>query len=131
MHWAKKISYGVAFTVLITFWAIVVAAIDRVTNLGSAELAYASLNWSFFNRSFDWMFAGFSMLFGGLVLSPDRRHASPTLIMGLVLAFTIFFVNVALSLFHPYLLQGWAPMWPVLISSALGLVVLGTCAGLS
>lgn len=131
MHWGKKIAFSVCFTVFITFWAIVVAAIDKTRTTGSAEKAYASLDPTFFNRSFDWMFAGFSMLFGGLVLSPDKRHASTALVMGLVLAFTLFFVNVAFSLFHPYMLIGWGEWWPVIISSLLGLLVLAICAGLS
>jgi hypothetical protein len=131
MHWGKKITYSVCFTVLITFWAIVVAAIEKIKTTGSAQAAYASLDPAFFNRSFDWMFAGFSMLFGGLVLSPDKRHASAALVMGLVLAFTLFFVNVAFSLFHPYILVGWSQWSPVVVSGLLGLLVLAICAGLS
>jgi hypothetical protein len=113
---------------------LVVAAIEKIRIAGTPAAAYASLDPSFFNRSFEWMFAGFGMLFGGLVLSEDRRHTSGAVMLGLVLAFTLFFLNVAFSLFHPYILpQVWVA-WPwtsVLVSSVLGLLVLAICAGFS
>lgn len=131
MHWRQKIYYGIGFTVLITLWSLVVAAIEKIRLTGTPELAYSSLDPYFFNRSFDWMFAGFSMLFGGLVLSPGDRPKIVAVVVGLVLAFTLFFVNVAFSLFHPLIFVGLGPWWYVGISSVLGLLVLAICAGLS